>query len=241
MTSQNCVVKVRCDGGKKHQLIAHIGFCDLHGLWLWLWAFLSICNILLEFNTVHAKKIYNSDNSVFVLEHDGTLKPVVNDAFRTVPYQEESHTTSSSSFHHPFLIKCSQGWPHGCDGSSLILFKCFVTIQSLFIRSQFVHTEPTRPQDYPHRSFLFICWRVSVVSTNEEVNMIPTGLLGRLSTRRHILDPRSHIGPQVTTDIFPRHTFSNPYLTSSWKGTLCSSTVVSCCLFGCNLWSWYIL
>jgi hypothetical protein len=138
MTSQNCVVKVRCDGGKKHQLIAHIGFCDLHVLWLWLWAFLSICNILLEFNTVHAKKIYNSDNSVFVLEHDGTLNPVVNDACHTVPYQEESHTTSSSSFHHPFLVKCSQGW----------------------------HTEPTRPQDYPHWSFVFICWRVSVVSTH---------------------------------------------------------------------------
>ena len=237
MTSQNCVVKVRCDGGKKHQLIAHIGFCDLHGLWLWLWAFLSICNILLEFNTVHAKKIYNSDNSVFVLEHDGTLKPVVNDAYHTVPYQEESHTTSSSSFHHPFLIKCSQGWPHGCDGSSLILFKCFVTIQSLFTRSQFVHTEPTRPQDYPHRSFLFICWRVSVVSTNEEVNMIPTGLLGRLSTRRHILDPK--ISHRTSSD----HWYlPKTHLFESLSDILAErNTTVSCCLFGCNLWSWYIL
>ena len=47
--------------------------------------------------------------------------------------------------------------------------------------------------------------------------MIPTGILGRLFTRSHILPPTYPIGPQVVVLMFPRRTFSMSYPASLHK------------------------
>jgi hypothetical protein len=47
---------------------------------------------------VHARNRYNTE-SVFVLEHAGTLKPSVNAACHAATYQECSHTTNPTPGH----------------------------------------------------------------------------------------------------------------------------------------------
>jgi hypothetical protein len=78
------------------------------------------------------------------------------------------------------------------------------TVQSLPVR-----TEATSSQACPRKEFNGLL--IKSVSTHEEINLIPTVILGRSFTRSHILPPTYPNGSQVAAPTFPRRTFSMPY------------------------------
>jgi hypothetical protein len=105
----------------------------------------------------------------------------------------------------PFFRQYSQGWPHGSPLNPLpMIYDLPTTVQSLP-----VPTEPTSPQACPRKEFNGLL--IKSVSTHEEINLIPTIILGRLFTRSHILPPTYPNGSQVAVPTFPRHTFSMSY------------------------------
>ena len=77
------------------------------------------------------------------------------------------------------------------------------------------HTQHTNPQALPHKEFNVHGF--GSLSAYEEVNWIPTDLLGRLFTRRHDFLPTLHIGSQVAVHRFPGHTILILHMTLSHK------------------------